>query len=59
MKPRAQSIAKEFERRLRDARRQVFRTVARTEAELTTLEAHEAGAPIEDAGERAAERAPA
>jgi DnaK suppressor protein len=49
MKPRAQSIAKEFERRLRDARRQVWRTVARTEAELATLEAHQAGAPTEDA----------
>ena len=50
MKPRAQSIAKEFERRLREARRQVWRTVARTEAELATLEAHQPGAAIEDAG---------
>jgi DnaK suppressor protein len=50
MKPRTQSIAKEFERRLRDARRRVWRTVARTEGELATLEAHQAGAPSEDAG---------
>jgi RNA polymerase-binding transcription factor len=50
MKPRAQSIVKEFERRLREARREVWRTVARTDAELATLEAHQAGAPIEDAG---------
>lgn len=50
MKPRARSIAREFERRLRDARREVWRTVARTEAELATLETHQAGAATEDAG---------
>ena len=50
MKPRTQSIAREFERRLRDARRHVWRTVTRTEVELATLEAHSAGAPSEDAG---------
>lgn len=49
MKPRARSIAAEFDRILRDARRQVWRTVARTEAELATLEAHQAGAVVEDA----------
>jgi RNA polymerase-binding protein DksA len=54
MKPRARSIATEFERRLRNARREVWRTVARTEAELATLEAHQAGALAEDAGTVAA-----
>jgi DnaK suppressor protein len=49
MKPRAQSIVKEFERRLRAARREVWRTVAGTDEELATLEAHQAGAPSEDA----------
>ena len=49
MKPRTRSIVKEFERRLRDARREVWRTVARTDAELATLEGHQAGAPTEDA----------
>lgn len=49
MKPRARSIAAEFDRRLREARRQVWRTVARTEAELATLEAHQAGGVVEDA----------
>jgi|SRR5512145_607727 RNA polymerase-binding protein DksA len=50
MKPRTQAIAREFERRLRAARREVWRTVVRTNEELATLEAHQAGAPIEDAG---------
>jgi RNA polymerase-binding transcription factor DksA len=36
--------------RLRQARREVWRTIARTDEELATLEAHQAGAPIEDAG---------
>jgi RNA polymerase-binding protein DksA len=38
MKPRSQTIAKEFERRLREARREVWRTMVGTEAELSTLE---------------------
>jgi RNA polymerase-binding protein DksA len=42
-------MIKEFERMLRDARRHVWRTVARTDQELATLEAHQAGAPSEDA----------
>jgi RNA polymerase-binding protein DksA len=50
MKPRARSLRHEFERRLREARREVWRTVVRTKEELATLEAHEAGAPSEDAG---------
>ena len=49
MKPRAQTIVKEFERRLREARREVWRTVVRTDNALATLEAHQAGAPTEDA----------
>ena len=49
MKPRAQSIASEFERRLREARREVWRTVVGTAEELATLEVHQAGAPVEDA----------
>jgi len=50
MKSRAQSIVEEFERRLRKARREVWRTVVQTDEELATLEAHQAGAPTEDAG---------
>jgi DnaK suppressor protein len=50
MKATAQSIRSEFERRLREARREVWRTVARTNEELATLEAHQAGALSEDAG---------
>jgi DnaK suppressor protein len=53
MKPRTQSIAEEFERRLREARREVWRTVAGTQEELATLE-HPAGASTEDAGTAAA-----
>jgi RNA polymerase-binding protein DksA len=49
MKPRTHTIVKEFERRLRQARREVWRTVVRTDNELATLEAHQAGAPTEDA----------
>lgn len=40
----------EFEHRLRQARREVWRTAARTEDELATLEVHQAGGPTEDAG---------
>lgn len=40
----------EFEGRLRDARREVWRTAASTEDELATLEAHQAGGPTDDAG---------
>jgi DnaK suppressor protein len=50
MKPRTRSSIKEFERRLGEARREVWRTVVRTEEELATLEAHQPGEPIEDAG---------
>ncbi|HSF04971.1 MAG TPA: TraR/DksA family transcriptional regulator [Methylomirabilota bacterium] len=50
MKPRARPIAEELARRLRTARKEVWRTVVRTDAELATLEAHQAGAPGEDAG---------
>src|SRR5262249_52908629 len=38
MKPRSRTIAKEFERRLREARREVWRTMVGTEAELSALE---------------------
>lgn len=50
MKPRTRSVAEEFRRRLREARRRVWRTVVRTERELTALEAHQAGGVAEDAG---------
>lgn len=49
MKPRTQSIVKEFEHRLGQVRREVWRTVVRTDEELATLKTHQAGAPIEDA----------
>ena len=56
MKPRTQAIAKEFERRLRQARREVWRTVVGTNEELATLDdAHQAGpGSSEDAGTVAA-----
>lgn len=38
MKSRSRTIAKEFERRLREARREVWRTLAGTDEELSTLE---------------------
>ena len=38
----------EFTRRLRQARAELFRTVARTDEELATLETHQAGALGED-----------
>jgi RNA polymerase-binding protein DksA len=50
MKGRTRSSIKEFERSLREARREVWRTVVRTEEELATLEAHQAGETIDDAG---------
>jgi DnaK suppressor protein len=53
MKPQTQALAKEFARRLREARREVWRTVARTNEELATLETL-AGASSEDAGTVAA-----
>jgi len=49
MKPRSRTIAKEFERRLREARREVWRTMVGTEEELSTLEAPNA-ASSEGAG---------
>ena len=42
-------LVEEFRRRLDDARREVFQTVATTDEELATLEAHQAGSPPEDA----------
>jgi RNA polymerase-binding transcription factor DksA len=47
-------LVQEFVRRLDAARSQVFRTVATTDAELATLEAHQAGSPSEDAPKEAA-----
>jgi len=38
----------EFRERLRVARNRLFRTVARTDEELATLEAHQPGEPSED-----------
>jgi RNA polymerase-binding protein DksA len=49
MKPRTQAITKEFERRLREARREVWRTVVGTNEELATLE-QQARASSEEAG---------
>jgi DnaK suppressor protein len=42
-------LVAEFTRRLREARERLFRTVAQTDVELATLEAHQPGAPGEDA----------
>ncbi len=39
----------EFRRRLRELRAGLFRTVAGSDEELETLEAHQPGAPVEDA----------
>lgn len=50
MKPKTHAIVKEFERRLREERREVWRTVVQTNEELATLDAHHAGGPNEDAG---------
>jgi DnaK suppressor protein len=50
MKPRRRPTVDEFERKLAEVRREVWRTVVQTDEELATLEAHQAGAPTEDAG---------
>jgi RNA polymerase-binding transcription factor len=42
-------LVTEFGRRLREARRALLRTLATTDAEIATLERHEAGAMVEDA----------
>ena len=42
-------LVEEFRRRLLVARGALFRTVARTDDELATLEAHQAGGLVEDA----------
>ena len=42
-------LVEEFCRRLDDARREIVRTVATTDTELATLDAHQAGSPPEDA----------
>ena len=39
----------EFRRRLREMRARLFRTVTTSDDELETLEAHQPGAPVEDA----------
>ena len=43
-----QHVVQEFVRRLDEARYQILRTVATTDEELATLEAHQAGSPLED-----------
>jgi DnaK suppressor protein len=45
---RGEDLVEEFRRRLQEARDRLFRTVARTDEELATLEAHQPGAPAED-----------
>ena len=47
-------LVQEFVRRLDEARREVFRTVATADEELATLEAHQAGSAIEDVPKDAA-----
>jgi len=47
--PMNATLVEEFGRRLRDARRGLFRTLATTDDEIATLERHEAGAVVEDA----------
>ncbi len=42
------ALVDEFRRYLMDARSRLLRTVAATDEELATLEAHQAGAPSED-----------
>jgi RNA polymerase-binding protein DksA len=44
-----QDLVDEFTQRLRQARVELYRTIAQTDEELATLEAHQAGAPVEDA----------
>ena len=46
--PMTVDLVEEFRRRLQAARRKVIRTVATTDKELATLEAHQAGGPSED-----------
>lgn len=46
MKERARMITKEFDRRLREARREVWRTVVGTTAELATLDVESEGADV-------------
>ncbi len=43
-------LVSEFKGRLSEARARLFRTVVQTDEELLTLEAHQPGAPNEDAG---------
>ena len=43
------SLSEEFRRRLRQIRERLFRTVATTDEELATLEAHQPGPLTEDA----------
>jgi DnaK suppressor protein len=43
------TLIEEFNRRLRDARYALLRTLAATDDEIATLEAHQAGAVVEDA----------
>jgi RNA polymerase-binding protein DksA len=43
-------FVEEFSERLRGARAELYRTVVQTDDELATLEAHQPGAPGEDAG---------
>jgi DnaK suppressor protein len=47
-------VVQEFVRRLDEARREIFRTVATTDEELATLEGHQAGSAIEDVPKDAA-----
>jgi DnaK suppressor protein len=47
--PRRAEVLEEFRRRLHDVRERLFKTIARTDEELTTLEAHQAGGTLEDA----------
>ena len=48
-KPPTAMSTEELGRRLRDARRDLLRTLARTDGELSTLESHQAGSRAEDA----------
>jgi RNA polymerase-binding protein DksA len=46
----AETLRMEFAGRLQEERRSLLRTVVATDDELATLEQHQAGAPVEDAG---------
>jgi RNA polymerase-binding transcription factor len=46
----ADDLVEEIRRRLAQARRDLYATVATTDEELATLEAHQPGSPPEDAG---------